>query len=58
MSVILVICKRRHQTQDWFDNFINGGAPFRWSFGPHSAWSSIESTTILTMHPSLIFAKP
>ena len=58
MLVILVIYKHRHQTQDWFDYFINRGAPFRWSFGPHSAWSSIESTTILTTHPSSIFAKP
>jgi len=32
---------------------INGGASFRWSFGPHYAWCSIESTTILTTHPSL-----
>ena len=29
------------------------GASFGWSFGPHSAWGSIESTTILTKHPSL-----
>ena len=35
------------------DNNINGGASFRWSFGPHSAWSSIEPTTILTTHPRL-----
>ena len=33
--------------------FINGGASFQWSFGPHSVWGSIESTTILTTHPSL-----
>ena len=26
---------------------INGGASFRWSFAPLSAWGSIESTTIL-----------
>ena len=26
---------------------------FRWSFVPHFAWGSIESTTILTTHPSL-----
>ena len=32
---------------------VNAVASFRWSFGPHSAWSSIESTTILTTHPSL-----
>jgi len=32
---------------------VNGGAPIRWSFGPLSAWGSIESTTILTTHPSL-----
>ena len=31
----------------------NGGASFRWSFCPHSAWGSKESTNILTMHPSL-----
>ena len=33
---------------------INGGASFRWSFGPLSAWGSIESTTLLTAHPSLL----
>ena len=33
---------------------LNGNASFRWSFGPHSAWGSIESTTILTTHPSLL----
>ena len=27
---------------------INGGASFRWSFGPLSAWGGIESTIILT----------
>ena len=32
---------------------VNGGASLGWSFGPHSAWGSIESTTILTTHPSL-----
>ena len=32
---------------------INGVASFRWSFGPLSAWGSIESTTIPTTHPSL-----
>ena len=32
---------------------INGGAFFRWSFDPLSAWGSIESTTILTTHVSL-----
>ena len=32
---------------------VNGGASSRWSFGPHSAWGSIESTTILTTQPSL-----
>ena len=34
-------------------NILNGGASFRWSFSPLSAWGSIESTTILTTHPSL-----
>ena len=33
---------------------LNRGAPFRWSFGPHSACGSIESTTILTTHPRLV----
>ena len=28
--------------------FVNGSASLRWSFGPHSVWSSKESTTILT----------
>ena len=32
---------------------VNGGASSRWSFGPHSAWGSIESTTIFTTQPSL-----
>ena len=35
-------------------NWLNGGASFRWSFGPLFAWVSIESTTILTTHPSLL----
>ena len=35
---------------------LNGGASFRRSFGPHSAWGSIESTTILTTHPSLYYS--
>ena len=35
------------------DDIINGDASFRWSFGPLFAWGSIESTTILTTHPSL-----
>ena len=34
-------------------NILNGGASFRWSFSPLSAWGSIESTTILITHPSL-----
>ena len=34
-------------------NLLNGGASYRWSFSPHSAWGSIESTTILTTNPSL-----
>ena len=29
-------------------------ASFRWSFCPHSAWGSKESTNILTTHPSLL----
>ena len=32
---------------------INGGASFRWSFDPLSAWDSTESTTILNTHHSL-----
>ena len=36
-----------------YRNIVNGGASFRWSFGPLSAWGSKESTTILTTHPSL-----
>ena len=36
---------------DWPN--LNGGASFWWSFRPNSAWDSIESTTILTTHPSL-----
>ena len=32
---------------------INGSASFRWSFGPLSAWGSIESATTLTTHPNL-----
>ena len=46
----------------WFVDFLstihrqglNGGASFQWSFGPHSAWGSIESTAILTTYPSLL----
>ena len=34
---------------------INGGTSFQWSFGPFSTCGSIESTTILTTHPSLLF---
>ena len=36
---------------------INGGASFRWSFGPLTAWGSIESATILTTHPRLFLWK-
>ena len=36
--------------------FMNRGACFRWSFGPLTAWRIIESTTILTTHPSLLWA--
>ena len=32
---------------------INGGAPFRWSFGPNFAWDSKNPMTILTTHPSV-----
>ena len=32
---------------------INRDASFRWSFGPHSAWGSIEPMIILSTHPSL-----
>ena len=35
------------------NQLVNRGASFRWSFGPHSALGSIESTTIFTTHPSL-----
>ena len=38
----------------WIRKNINGGASLRWSFGPLSAWGSIETTTILTTHPSLV----
>ena len=34
---------------------INRGASFRWWFGPLSSWGSIETTTILTTHPSLFY---
>ena len=34
--------------------FVNGGASFRWSFGPLSVWGSIDATTILTTRPSLV----
>ena len=29
------------------------GAPSRWSFGPNSAWSSIETMAIGKTHPTL-----
>ena len=32
---------------------LNWSASFRWSFGPLSAWVSIELTTLLTTHPTL-----
>ena len=35
-------------------NVVNGGASFRWSFGPLFAWGSKESTTMLTTHSSLV----
>ena len=34
-------------------SFLKRGASSQRSFGPHSAWGSKESTTILTTHPSL-----
>ena len=45
----------RHGQVTWIysKSYINGGASFRWSFCPLFAWGSIESTTILTTHPSL-----
>ena len=36
---------------------INWGASFRWSFGPLSAWSSIESTIILNHASQIIGGK-
>ena len=36
---------------------LNWDPSFRWSFGPFSAWGSIESTTILTTNPSLLIAQ-
>ena len=48
---------RNAKLQDKFQAFflfLNGGASFRWSFGPLFAWDSTELTTILTTNPSLI----
>ena len=35
---------------------LNGGASFRWSFGPYSAWGSKALTTIPTPHSSLLYS--
>ena len=34
-------------------DFYKGGVASRWSFGPNSAWSSIETMTIGKMHLTL-----
>jgi len=47
---VLCVKKRFESNSSIYDK---RGASFRWSFGPLSAWGSIESTTILTTHPSL-----
>ena len=39
----------------WQIQPLNGGASFRWSFGPIFTWGGIESTTILITHSSLVF---
>ena len=38
-------------------NSLNWGASFWWSFGPNSAWGSLETTPIVNMHPSLVNPK-
>ena len=59
LDVVDVTCHKSHLF--WVlqcyavDRILNGGASFRWSFGPLAAWGSIESTTILTTGPSLLF---
>ena len=46
-------CKQIPRYDSYFQLFgLNWGASFRWSFGPLSAWGSIEST-VFTTHPSL-----
>ena len=45
----------KKQHEGWFFSLefvlLNRGASFRWSFGPHPACGSMESTIILTTHP-------
>ena len=36
------------------DNLLKWSALFRWSFGPNSAWGSIERTIIGKTHPTLL----
>ena len=45
----------KYYIAEYIIKHINRGASFRLSFGLLSAWRSIESTTILTTHPSLHF---
>ena len=33
---------------------IQWGSFFQWSFGPSSAWGSIETTTVGETHPTLV----
>ena len=41
---------------DFDTKIVNAGSSFRGSFGPLSTCGSIESTTILTTHPSLTYS--
>ena len=52
-TYIATVKSKMHGHLHQNDIRLNWGASFRWSFGPLSAWGTIESTTILTTHPSL-----
>ena len=42
-----------HELKVSFGHFLKWGASSQWSFGPNSAWGSIEMTTIGKTHPTL-----
>ena len=49
MKVLLMFnCRQKGTLIKW-------DASFRWSFGPICAWGSIETMTIGTTHPTLVY---